>query len=458
MRGLWSTLALVLVLAGLGAYIYFVDSTKPAAGVEVKEKVFAVEADAIREIRLTAGGETSVLQKSDDGWKLTEPVDTDADATEASSLVTNLASVEINRVVEEHASNLEPYGLATPRVTVAFTAEGSSGELRLGNTTPTQGDVYATMGDGTKVFLVSSYLETTFDKKPFDLRDKRIVRFERDKVENVQIARGAETMTFARNGSEWTVTAPSAGRADYSTVEGLLTRLSTAGMASIADPQPASLATYGLDKPSISITLGAGSSQTVLDVGRADGETRYARDRSRPMVFTLDTTLTSDLTKSFDDYRKKDLFDFRPFNVDRVRLSRGAGAEAGTWDLEKTRGTDQDQWRISENGGTARDADHARVEDLLSKLTSLRASSFAARPARTGLDRPALTVGVSYDGGKFERVRIGQAGSDRYGQHEGEAAVGLLDEAAVTAALEALDAAVAPPAPPPPSVDAEKKP
>src|SRR5690554_1995902 len=116
MRGLWSTLALVLILAGLGGYIYFVDSERPAAGVEVKDKVFTLEADSLREIRVTSDGETSVLSKSDDGWKLTEPVDADADATEASSLVTNLASVEINRVLEENASDLEPYGLASPRV------------------------------------------------------------------------------------------------------------------------------------------------------------------------------------------------------------------------------------------------------------------------------------------------------------------------------------------------------
>lgn len=454
MRGLWSTLALVLILAGLGGYIYFVDSKRPAAGVEVKDKVFTVEADAIREIRVTSGEETTVLVKADDGWKVTEPVATDADATEASSLVTNLASAEVNRVVEENASDLGAYGLATPRVRVGFKTEGASGELLLGTTTPTQGDVYAMKGDDKRVFLVSSFLETTFDKKPFDLRDKRIVRFERDKIENVQIARGEDTMALARSGSEWTIESPSKGRADYSAVEGLLTRLSTAGMASIADPQPADLTKFGLDKPSMTITLGAGSSQAVLDMGRQDGETRYARDRSRPMVFTLDTTLTTDLTKAFDDYRKKDLFEFRPFNADRLRVSRVSGSETKTYELEKTRVDDKDQWRISENGGAARDAENAKVEDLLSKLTALRVSSFADRPRATGLDRPELTVSVSYDGGKFERVRVGQAGDTHYGQHEGEAAVGALDSSAVTAALEALDAAAAPPAPPAPT---EKK-
>ena len=54
MRGLTSTLILVVVLAGLGAYIYFVDSKRPAASADgssaTKEKVFTVEADKINEL------------------------------------------------------------------------------------------------------------------------------------------------------------------------------------------------------------------------------------------------------------------------------------------------------------------------------------------------------------------------------------------------------------------------
>ena len=46
MRGLTSTLILVVVLAGLGGYIYFVDSKRPAPGADgssaAKEKVFTV--------------------------------------------------------------------------------------------------------------------------------------------------------------------------------------------------------------------------------------------------------------------------------------------------------------------------------------------------------------------------------------------------------------------------------
>ena len=60
MRGIWSTLALVVVLAGLGGYIYFVDSKRPAStsieGEPARTKVFTVEADKVNEIRLTVQG------------------------------------------------------------------------------------------------------------------------------------------------------------------------------------------------------------------------------------------------------------------------------------------------------------------------------------------------------------------------------------------------------------------
>ena len=85
MRGVWSTLALVAVALGLGAYIYFVDSTR--TDTETKEKVFAVTADAVEELRVVSKGDTSVLKKANGAWALVEPLATDADTNEVTALV-----------------------------------------------------------------------------------------------------------------------------------------------------------------------------------------------------------------------------------------------------------------------------------------------------------------------------------------------------------------------------------
>src|SRR5262245_4676100 len=123
MRGLTSTLILVVVLAGLGAYIYFVDSKKPAASADgspatTKEKVFTIEADKINELRITSQGQTSALKKEGTGWKMTEPTPIEADPPEAIGVASALGNIDIVRVIDENATNLEQFGLANPAITV----------------------------------------------------------------------------------------------------------------------------------------------------------------------------------------------------------------------------------------------------------------------------------------------------------------------------------------------------
>src|SRR5215216_5970812 len=101
MRGLRSTLILLVVLGALVGYIYYVDARKPAGGEDSKQKAFTgVSADTIEELQIKAeDGQVSRVQKSGEQWKLVDPVRADADATEASSVATSLASLDINRVV-----------------------------------------------------------------------------------------------------------------------------------------------------------------------------------------------------------------------------------------------------------------------------------------------------------------------------------------------------------------------
>jgi hypothetical protein len=454
MRGLWSTLGLVVVLAGLGGYIYFVDSKRPASSVEEKPKVFTIEADKIDELTVTSERETSTLRKNDGTWKMTAPVEADADSNEVSNIASSLASLEVTRVVEEKATNLADYGLAEPRIKLAFKGQGgATGELLIGNKTPAQGDLYAMKPGETRVFLVPAFQETTFAKKPFDLRDKKILKFEREKVDSIEVAQaGSPAIVLARSGTDWSLKQPVQARADYSAVEGLLTRLSTANMSKLIDtagPAPldpdAMRTNYGLDKPAVTATLGAGSTRATLALGKEEGGAVYARDQSRDLVFAVEPSLATDLKKTADDYRDKDLFEFRNFNASRLRIARGSDV----YEFQKVAGSGEnasEKWQRVVAGGAATDVDGTKMEDLLTKLTSLRAQSFTAEGA-TGLDKPLLTVSASYDQGKFERVRIAKPAVDAFGAREGEPGAAKLDAVAYEDLITALDAAVAPPAP-----------
>jgi uncharacterized protein DUF4340 len=446
MRRLVNMLVLVVLLAGLGAYIYFVDSKRPASGgLAEKEKVFTVEADKLEELTVTSGSETTTLRKVDGAWRITAPVQAEADQSAVSSLTSGLSSLEINRVVDENAANLGEYGLAKPRITVSYKAAGGGGgQLQLGDKTATQSDLYAVKDGGKRVFLVQAFQESTFDKKPFDLREKRILHFERDKVDSVEIAQDGSPIQLVRSGSDWVVKQPVQARGDYSAIEGLLTRLSSAGMTKLVDLQvdPATLAKYGLDKPVATLTLGAGSTRATLAVGKEEEGAVYARDLTRQMIFAIEPGLVTDLKKPASDFRDKDLFEFRNFNLDRLRVVRGAD----TYEFQKVMKKGEnagEQWqRVA--GSATTDIDTGKMDDFLSKLTALRAESFVT----TALDKPILVVSASYDGGKFERVRFSR-GTEAVAARDGEGGTARLSASPYDETIKSFEALIAPPPPPP---------
>ncbi len=112
--------------------------------------------------------------------------------------------------------------------------------LLIGEKTPSGGDLYAKTPDQSRVFLISSYLDSTFNKTAFNLRDKAILKFDREKADTVEIA-GAFPVQFARQGMEWRIAKPVAARADYAAVEGLVTKLSSGQMQEIVAPEASDL-------------------------------------------------------------------------------------------------------------------------------------------------------------------------------------------------------------------------
>ncbi len=464
MGRLTSTLLLVVVLAGLGGYIYFVDSKRPAAGPDGAEalgKVFTVEADKINELRISYQAESALLKKDNSGWKLVEPIQVEADPPEAIGVTTALNNIDIVRVVDENPSDLAQFGLANPNIIVSYKTEnGGAGTLKLGNKNATQGELYAQMNDEKRVFLVNAFQESSFNKTPFNLRDKKILKFDRDNADSLVLSKGATAMELARTGSDWKVVKPVPSRSDFAAVEGFITRLSSANMSQLIEGGDKELAKYGLDKPSMTVTVGSGSSKTVLEVGATEGGATYARDPARALVFTVDSTMQTDLNKNFDDYRNKEVFEFRPFTLAKLRAVLDAPGGPKTYEFEKQKPAtpaDPETWKVTRVGGASHVADQATMDDLLTKLVEIKADSFVASAARTGLDKPALVVSASFDEGKFERVRFGQGHDDAFALRDGETGVAKINMSSLAVALRAFDVAVTPKeTAPAPAADAKK--
>ena len=441
MRGMRLFLGLLTILIALGAYLYFVESTRDPADADRLDKVFTVEADQIQELSVKSeSGERTTLRKSGDDWQMVEPVTTDPDSATVSGLTTNLASLEMQRVIDENPPDLAEYGLADARVEIAFKAGGEERRLLIGRKTPPGTDLYAKVADGPRVFLISSYLDTTFNRNTFDLRDKTVLQLERDQIETLAIATPQRMVRFAKAGTDWRMTAPVDARADFTGVDGLVSRLNTLQMKSIAASGASSLSEYGLDKPAATVQIGSGSSQATLLVGKSAGEAEiYAKDQSRDLVVTIDATLLDELTKEPGEFRQKDLFDARAFNATHLEIARAGGKLS----FEKTtaknaEGQDEEKWRQTAPG--AGEVDQTKLDNLLSAITQTRASSFVDSTAGTGLDSPGLTATVkSNEGQRSETVKFARSGDEAWAAREGEAGAAKIDASTLDNIIKAIE-------------------
>jgi hypothetical protein len=429
-----STLLLFVVLAGLLGYIYFGD--RDGGSADEKEKAFAaVTAEDVEEVEIKSeSGERSRVQKADGTWSLVEPVQVAADENELTSIATSVASLDIQRVVDENATDLKQYGLDPARIEVAFRKKGEKEPKRilLGERTPTGSEMYARLPDQKRVFLVSSFLDSTFNKDTFALREKSVIRIDRDKVDRIEIAAGARSVTLAKSGMEWRIEAPIMARADFAAVEGALERLSTARMQGIVAPESADVKKMKLEPPVASFTAVSGSARATLLLGETENALIYAKDASRPVIFTVAPTLYTDLIRDLQEFRRKDLFDSRSFTTSRIEFRRGAE----TIVLEKGKTTDgKDGWKTD----AGQDVDSAKAEDLLTKVSGLRAESFeTAAPA--ALKTPALTVLVGFDDKRMEQVVFARSGTDVIASRVGEPGSAKVLATSFDEAMKALDA------------------
>ncbi len=409
MRGMKSTLALLVVLVGLGAYIYFYgDRTSNSSDVE---KLFTgLASDDIETLTVkNDAGETTSVKKQDGKWMMTAPFQTRASDMDASGIANALAGLDVTRVVEEAPADVKDYGLDTPSIEIAFTSPAGkpSGKLLIGTKTATGGSLYARKEGETRVVLIGEYNSATFNKSTFDLRDKAIVSFDRSKVDGIDVVQPTGSFELAKKDGTWTLAKPLMARADGTAADGLVTAMESLQMKSIVVPSatPEALEKYGLATPSTVVNLHLGADRTSVAVGAPAGDdTVYAKDVSRPDVFTIQLPAADDLRKTMEDYRARDLFDMRAFTANRIELTRNGKTTV----FEKVKGADEnaaDVWK--KVSPVAADADKEKFPAFVAALADIRAMSFVDSKTRTGLDAPAATIVVKFDDGKKEdRVQI----------------------------------------------------
>lgn len=450
-RGL---LAAAGLLAVLGIGLYFSNKSekekegKPPA--DAPPKIVEVPADQINRIDVVKGGETTTVQRGNDGkWSLTAPKALRADQDAVNGLANTFTALASDRLVEDKAADLATFGLTSPGTTVTITKkDGKTVKLLLGDETPAQSNVYAKVDGDARVFTLASFNKTSIEKSYKDLQDKRLVTFDPDKISRVELTVKGKTLEFGKNsGNEWQIVKPQTLRADGGNVEELVRKIRDAKMDNLAneDEQKKAAAAWGgaavVAVAKVTDTAGT----QVLEVRKAKDNTYYAKGSAVEGVYKAATDLGDGLGKDADEYRQKKLFDFGWSDPTKVEVHDGAQALAFTKTKDEKAG---DKWHDSNK----KEMDATSVQNLIDKLRDLKAARFAA----SGFTTPVFDATVvSNDGKRTEKVLVSQAGADYFAKRDNEPAIYQIDKQAFEDLKKAAGDVKEPP--PPAKKDEKKK-
>ena len=387
-----TTILLLLVLAGLGAYVYFVEY--PKAEQEAKKKtLFEFKADDATQVTLDYGDHKIVLKKSGSDWRITEPLDVAADATTVKNLVNAIAECEVKRDLKDASTDLSLYGLDKPFVTVTVKlGDKDLPAFMVGKNTPVGFSTYVQRADDKKIQLAGSAFRSGMDKKVKDLRDKTIIDFADTDVQQLEVSGGGKQLQLAQKDDKWSITQPAAYAADGSTVRSFLSTLRSMRATDFPDDHPSDLSTYGLDNPQlkISLHLGKDNAEKSILVGKEnDKKELFVQRGGQPTVYTVSDWVLRDLNKNVNDFRDKTLLALDRDKIAAVELKRKDGGH-----VKLVHGADK-QWQVE---GVEGKPAETTVTQYVTDLHDLKGYEIAAdQPADLspfGLDQPLLTLVV----------------------------------------------------------------
>ena len=435
-RGLLVATVVFAVLAGV---LYWSDHRKASAeaakpDADAAPSILKLDENSITQLALKKKGSTPILlTRTGSDWKITEPKPLGADQTAVTGVLSTLSSLNSERLVEGKSTGLERYGLDHPSLQLDITEKDKrTQQLLLGDDTPAGGAVYAALAGDPRVFTVAGYQKTSLDKSLNDLRDKRLLTVNPDKVSRLEIDGNHGEIEFGRNQDEWQILKPKPMRADSSTVGELVSKLTDArmdlGSSDTAARESDAAFAHGISVARVKVTDEASTEDLQI---RKNKDSYYAKSSAVQGTYKVSSDLANALDKKLEDFRNKKLFAFGYAEPAKLEIHGGAKS------YSLLRGG-QDWW---DNG---KKMDEEGVSSLVSNLRDLSADKFVDSGFTTADIEASVT---SNDGKRVEKVLISKSGSNYIAKRDHDPALYQLSTASVDALQKSLDG-LKPAAPP----------
>ncbi len=414
---------MLVVLLGLGAYVYFIELPKAKQEAE-KPTVLTFEKEAVDTLTLTYPEREIRLQQTAAGeWDITAPIQTKADDTTVNNMLTAIVDEEVTRsLTPEEPVDLALYGLAQPPVVLRIALQDGTTlpRVSIGKDTPVGFSAYVQKEGDPQLHLTRQAFRLGLTKEVKGLRDKTVLPFERSRVTQIAINAPETNIVLAKADAGWKFEHPAPYAVDPSAIQTYLSALEGIRAEDFVDQPLLDLSALGLEPAhlTISLRLGEGTTHTIsvgdeknIDAGTTQ---RYLKRGDGETLYLVRTGLLKDLSKSVTDFRDKAVVSIPEGKITQVVVTR-AGGEGFTL----SRGEEK-TWAIDRKSeGTLKTA---TLSQFVTDLRELRGFEIAADNPEDlslyGLDNPTVAlVATDAAGEKLATVLLGQTTQEETERH-----------------------------------------
>ena len=353
-------------------------------------------------------------QKIEGIWKIIHPLNLDADSDLIDSILTELHALKVSTFEvdgEIGTTLLDQYGVLNPIIKLMVNRNDDSINLDIGTrviSSETQSNneeeyVYVRSSNIGGIYTVSDKIIQLVNKTILDIRDKRVIDFQREDTIKFEIEQEQQKTTVIKLDDTWELQTSQRILADPQAVSDLLFGVDSLKAVSFITNPDDRLSIYGLNPPKmvLKFTIKGEDKPAILKIGKnATEDTVYVISEKTGEIATVKQGLIDKLYQSENWLSNKQVFHFMINDPIRISVKYdevSTGSDTRSFTLQLIEGN----WRLTSPSNE--NANNEEIKAFLYRLIDLRIDEFLSKDNKkkysisdsiTGLNSPYIQINI----------------------------------------------------------------
>jgi hypothetical protein len=270
------------------------------------KQILSLEEDEIKGLKFKSKNFSFEVEKKDGKWSGKDiPEYIEIDQNRVETIVKTFLNLKIDNFEDDEPKSLHVYGLDMPTAEIELLENGKSVRVLFGNKKES-GDYYVKLALEESVYSVSKFVFLQIPESVNDIRVRKIVKLDTDKIRELEIKRGDNRIWILKEGNNWKLEGEKDKKVNESKVSELISEIKGLEVEKFVNDNPSDLVSYGLDKPEIQLTISESDKNMVkILFGRKEDKKVYAKLADVNSVFAFSDDILTTIPSSKADLVEK---------------------------------------------------------------------------------------------------------------------------------------------------------